>query len=106
MATGHEQARIQMQKITQMVAALNAAQADARARIRESAIAVEIRGAAEEFRILLCVGGPHVEIRGELDRQKEPVLCSLWHSNPCTMVRSTGADFNVLQTYCEQFSFN
>lgn len=53
---------------------------DARQRIQEDALSVEVRSGwsevgddmtAEEFRIVLCTGGPHVEIRGELS-QGEP----------------------------------
>ena len=53
----------------------------ARERIREDALSVEVRSGwmncgdemiAEEFCILLTTGGPAVRIRGELDQYKEP----------------------------------
>lgn len=49
---------------------------EARRRIEEDALSVEVRSdwaspgeesSAGEFRIVLCTGGPHVEIRGELE---------------------------------------
>lgn len=49
-------------------------QDEARERIQEDALSVEVRSGwtslgdtptPEEFRIVLCTGGPHVEIRGE-----------------------------------------
>lgn len=56
---------------------------DARRRIEEDALSVEVRSAwhlpgdeegakAADFRIVLCTGGPHVEIRGELDEHGDP----------------------------------
>lgn len=50
---------------------------DAESRLYEIALSVEVRSGwhavgadsePEEFRIVLCTGGPHVELRGELDR--------------------------------------
>lgn len=50
---------------------------DARERIQEDALSVEVRSdwcnpgetiEAVEFRIVLCTGGPHVELIGDLDR--------------------------------------
>lgn len=50
-------------------------------RIREDALSVDVRSGWQtagetlepsEFRIVLCTGGPHVEIRGELDANNEP----------------------------------
>lgn len=54
---------------------------DARQRIEEDALSVEVRSGWEsmgselspaEFRIVLCTGGPHVEIQGELNDYNEP----------------------------------
>lgn len=50
---------------------------------QEQALSVEIRcaewhtpgdeyGTADDFRIVLCTGGPHVEIRGKLNKWTEP----------------------------------
>lgn len=60
---------------------------DAERRILEDALSVEVRSgwhapgdeegsAPSEFRILLCTGGPTVQIRGELDQYGEP--CRAW----------------------------
>jgi len=58
---------------------------DAERRILEDALSVEVRSAWRtlrdnpvdaEFRILLCTGGPAVQIRGELDSYGEP--CRAW----------------------------
>lgn len=60
----------------------------------------------EEFRILLCTGGPAVQIRGELDSNNEP--CSAWLAyqdwgTPWTPYFD--ADQETLLTYCRQFYF-
>lgn len=59
---------------------------DAEQRILEDALSVEVRSdwhnphedddGPSEFRILLCTGGPAVQIRGELDNYREP--CRAW----------------------------
>lgn len=58
---------------------------DAEQRIHEDALSVEVRsdwhtpgedGTPDQFRILLCTGGPAVQIRGELDQHGEP--CRAW----------------------------
>lgn len=58
---------------------------DARERIQEDPLSVEVRSGwhtpgdapqVEEFCILLCTGGPAVQIRGELDEHCEP--CRAW----------------------------
>lgn len=32
-----------------------------------------------EYRIVLCTGGPHVEIRGDLDSAGDPETATMWH---------------------------
>lgn len=61
----------------------NADQDEARERLLEDALSVEVRsgwtspgadlGAPEEFRIVLCTGGAHVELVGDLDEHGSPV---------------------------------
>ena len=63
---------------------------EARRRIEEDSLSVEIRSdwetvgarlSASEFRILLCTGGPHVEIVGDLDRYGEPESARLFYQD-------------------------
>ncbi len=82
-----QQARAQLESIVEMVAARQTDNAGAREEaeqnIQEDALSVEVRadwhnpGDTEqskptEYKILLCTGGPAVQIRGELNRWLEP----------------------------------
>lgn len=58
---------------------------DAEQRLYELPLSVEVRSGwhtpgeestPEEFRIVLCTGGPHVELRGEIDHRGAP--CRVW----------------------------
>jgi len=87
---------------------------DARQRIQEDPLSVEVRSdwaspgeelTAGEFRILLCTGGPAVQIRGELNRG-EP--CRAWleyqdWGTPWT--HYFGADSDTLCRYASFFFF-
>ena len=77
--TPRDQALAQVESIYALVAELgeatDEATDEARQRIEEDPLSVEVRsgwtdtGGAlepEEFRIVLCTGGPHVELQGEL----------------------------------------
>lgn len=86
---------------------------EARQRITEDALSVEVRSdwvtpgeemTAGEFRIVLCTGGPHVEIVGDLDRG-EP-------SRPRILYRDWGDsgelfdfDHGAVLSYCACFFF-
>lgn len=86
---------------------------EARERIQEDALSVEVRSdwcnpgetmEAGEFRIVLCTGGPHVEIVGDLN-QGEP-------SRPRILYRDWGEsgelfdfDHDVVTRYCSCFYF-
>lgn len=86
---------------------------DARERIEQNALSVEVRSdwcnpgeemTAGEFRILLCTGGPHVEIVGDLDRG-EP-------SRPRILYKDWGEsgelfdfDRDAVLRYCSVFFF-
>ena len=92
-------------------------QDDARQRIEEDALSVQVRGAwrnvgtkdddeADEFEILLTTGGPAVRIRGELDRG---VPCRAWlevqdWGTPWTQYFD--ADEDVLLAYSTVFYFD
>jgi hypothetical protein len=85
---------------------------DARQRIDEDPLSVEVRSdwsapgeslEATEFRILLCTGGPAVQIRGELDRG-EPVRAWLEYQDWGTpWTRYFGAESTVLCRYAGNF---
>lgn len=82
-------------------------------RIYEDPLSVDIRSGwtsqgdaleAEEFRILLCTGGPAVQIRGEMDQYDNP--CRAWleyqdWGTPWT--QWYGADEDVLVRYASHF---
>lgn len=86
-------------------------------RVQQDALSVEVRSgwtelggdmAPEEFRIVLCTGGPHVEIRGELDQHCEPRRAWLSYfgaSVPRATYYGPLADTEVLLTYCREFYF-
>jgi hypothetical protein len=90
-------------------------QDEARQRIQEDPLSVEVRSAwdvvggdtsAAEFRIVLCTGGPHVEIRGELDQYGTP--CRAWMQyqdwgTPLTQFFDVEA--STLLAYCQEFYF-
>ena len=114
------QARIQYQSIAAMVAALEEADngnalEDAIEAIQYDPISVEVRSdwhspfqtpEPEEFRILLCTGGPAVQIRGELDSYSQPRRAWLEYQDWGTpWTRYFDADQEVLLTYCLQFYF-
>lgn len=87
---------------------------EARKRIEEDALSVEVRSdwvspgedmTAGEFRILLCTGGPHVEIVGDLDNYKQP-------SRPRILYKDFGEsgelfdfDREAVLRYCSVFYF-
>lgn len=97
-------------------AAGDCADADAaRQRIEEDALSVEVRSdwvqpgdqmAPGEFKILLCTGGPAVQIRGELDEHSQPVRAWLEYQDWETpWAQYFGADKDVLLAYCNVFFF-
>jgi hypothetical protein len=90
-------------------------QDEARERIQEDALSVQVRSGwtdpgddltAEEFELLLCTGGPAVRIIGDLDQHKQPTRARLqvqdWHK-PWT--EYMGADRDTLLTYAACFNF-
>lgn len=90
---------------------------DAEQRIHEDALSVETRtdwaplgdtGGPHEFRIVLCTGGPHVQIRGQLDDHGEP--CRAWleyqdWGTPMTERVNDDGDQDALLTYARCFYF-
>ena len=97
------------------VAGENTSEAQARERILEDALSVDVRSGwasskdefeAEEFRIVLCTGGPHVELVGDLDRgtpSRVRVIYKDWGSRGEYFTDSEERE--ALETYCAQFYF-
>lgn len=87
---------------------------DARNRIQEDALSVEVRSGwtshgdtmtPEDFRIVLCTGGPHVEILGELDNG-QPCRAWLQYQDWGTpMTRFFKVEQSTLLAYCQEFYF-
>jgi len=90
-------------------------QDEARERIQEHPLSVEVRSGwsslgdkpnMEEFRIVLCTGGPHVEIRGEFDFNCRPYRAWLQYQDWGTPITQL---FEVKQStllaYCQEFYF-
>lgn len=120
------QAKAQVDSIKEMVAALNEAVENdddkareaAEQRIHEDALSVEVRSGwhspgskpdgYEEFRILLCTGGPAVQIVGDLDQYGQPekvrLQCQDWFL-PWTDVVMTVDEQLAVLTYAQQFYF-
>lgn len=90
-------------------------QDEARERILEDALSVEVRSgwslvgegqmAPEEFRIVLCTGGPHVELVGDLDDHNEPSRVRVLYRDWGTSGELFDFDRDVVLTYCQQFYF-
>ena len=86
---------------------------DARERITDDALSVEVRSGwanscaefePEEFRIVLCTGGPHVEIVGDLDRG-EPSCPRILYRGCGTAGELFDFDRAAVLTYCRVFYF-
>lgn len=87
---------------------------EARNRIQEDALSVEVRSgwdvvggdlSAAEFRIVLCTGGPHVEIVGELSSEQP---CRAWLQYQdwgAPMTRFFDVEESTLLAYCQEFYF-
>lgn len=85
--------------------------------IQEDALSVEVRSSwhspgdmpsPDEFKILLCTGGPAVQIRGELGGFNEPSRAWLEHQDWFeSWERYSSGDITqaTLLTYCRQFYF-
>lgn len=92
-------------------------QDDARQRIEEDALSVEVRSGwtcpgeplePEEFRILLCTGGPACQIIGELNQYGEPDSCRLMFQDwftPWEELIMTSDEHDAVLTYCRRFYF-
>ena len=93
----------------------NTSEEQARETIEGDPLSVEVRSGwsstkedfePEEFRIVLCTGGPHVEIVGDLDRgtpSRVRVVYKDWGSRGEYFPDSEERE--ALETYCAQFYF-
>lgn len=126
-----EQAKAQLESITKMVAALEAAEPhgtqhaseeafeEAEQAIHDDPLEIAIRddwyspGASDtqqvatEFKILLCTGGPAVRIIGTLDRW-DPITASIEYQDwgtPWTEYRLTSDQEEIVLRYCRCFYF-
>lgn len=128
---GKSQAIAQLNSVRELVSALRAAREmrsedmqsqdnldGAEQAIHEDALSVEVRDGwrcvgetvegPESYRIVLCTGGPHVEIRGELDRFNEPETARLSYQDwgtPLTDLELSSDDEAVLLDYARVFYF-
>ena len=93
-------------------------QEEAQERIQNDPLSVEVRSGwntvgsvttPEEFKILLCWGGPAVQIIGELDEHAQPenprIQYQDWFTGWTDLIIESDEDQAALQTYCEQFYF-
>lgn len=87
---------------------------DARQRIEEDALSVEVRSdwcapgeemTAGEFRILLCTGGPHVELVGDLDDNRQPSRVRVIYKDWGESGELFGFDRDAVLRYCSVFYF-
>lgn len=92
---------------------------DAREALQNDPLSVETRGGwvsigsggadnpPEEFKILLCTGGPAVQIRGELDSNGEPYRAWIEYQDWGTpWVQYFDASQETLLAYCREFIFS
>lgn len=86
---------------------------DARENIQEDALSVEVRSdwcnpgetmEAAEFRIVLCTGGPHVELVGDLDRGT-PTSVRVLYRDWGDSGELFDFDHDKVLRYCGQFYF-
>ena len=120
-----QQAKAQLDSITEMVAGLDqaisrddeTAREEAVTRIEEDALEVAIRtdwhipgetGDEAEYKVLLCTGGPAVRIVGELDEHRDPTNATLEHQDwgtPWTPYPLTSDEEDTVLKYCRVFYF-
>lgn len=86
----------------------------ARQRIEEDPLSVEVRSdwinygeelTPSEFRIVLCTGGPHVELVGDLDHNGEPFRVRVLYKDWNESGELFDFDHDAVLTYCRCFYF-
>jgi hypothetical protein len=87
---------------------------DAQERISEDPLSIEVRSgwsevgdtlAPDEFRVVLCTGGPHVEILGDLDGHGEPDRVRVMYRGWGESGELHDFDHEAVLTYCRQFTY-
>lgn len=85
--------------------------------IREDALSAEVRSCwtnvgqkfePDEYRLVLCTGGPHVEIRGKLDKWSQPVTADILYQDWFTEFKTYHTDpieQRYLLAYAQRFYF-
>lgn len=85
---------------------------EARDRIMEDPLSIETRSgwvsvgdemSAEEYRIVLCTGGPHVEIVGDLDQHGAPCRVRIVYRGWGDSGELFDFDHDAVLTYAQQF---
>ena len=114
------QAEVQLASIKEMLRAVENATDDereaARTAIYDDPLAVDVRSGwvnvwttefePVEYRVLLCTGGPAVQLEGELDDRNQPYNVQLQHQDwfePWQTVPLTAEDTETLLTYARHF---
>jgi hypothetical protein len=87
---------------------------EARENVQNDPLSVEVRSgwdivggdmSAAEFRIVLCTGGPHVEIRGELDNGTPSRAWLQYQDWGTPLTRYFDVEGSTLLAYCQEFYF-
>lgn len=114
------QAEVQLASIKKMLEAVENAADDEREAaeqaIYDDPLAVDVRSGwvntwttefePVEYRVLLCTGGPAVQLEGELDDRNQPYNVQLQHQDwfePWQTVPLTAEDTETLLTYVRHF---
>lgn len=87
---------------------------EARENVQNDPLSVEVRSgwdivggdlSAAEFRIVLCTGGPHVEIRGELDNGTPSRAWMMYQDWGTPLTQYFDVEGSTLLAYCQEFYF-
>jgi hypothetical protein len=87
---------------------------EAREIVQNDPLSVEVRSGwasatdtmtAEEFRIVLCTGGPHVEIRGELHLGTPSRAWMMYQDWGTPLTQYFDVEGSTLLAYCQEFYF-
>lgn len=87
---------------------------EARENVQNDPLSVEVRSgwdivggdlSAAEFRIVLCTGGPHVEIRGELDNGTPSRAWMMYQDWGTPKTQYFDVEGSTLLAYCQEFYF-
>lgn len=89
-------------------------QDEARENVQNDPLSVEVRSgwdivggdlSAAEFRIVLCTGGPHVEIRGELSNGTPSRAWMMYQDWGTPLTQYFDFEGSTLLAYCQEFYF-